>query len=56
MVDDAADVAAFVNFTGADAGPAPEAPPTHAAGPPVAAAAAPAAAPKRAAKARARVR
>merc|ERR1719183_777176 len=53
MVEDAADVAAFANFTAADAGAAPAAPPTTNAPAPAAAApaaAAPVAAPKRAAK------
>jgi hypothetical protein len=53
MVEDAADVAAFANFTSADAGAAPAAPPTTNAPAPAAPAAAPAApvaAPKRAAK------
>merc|ERR1719183_2149815 len=49
MVEDAADVAAFANFTAADAGAAPAAPPTTNA-PAPAAAAPPVAAPKRAAK------
>jgi len=53
MVEDAADVAAFANFTGADAGDAPAAPPTSNTPAPAAAApaaATPVAAPKRAAK------